>query len=102
MLYDLTLPKYYKATADDYTELENLRNTGYDESLFLVVYFIQMPNHNYTDCELPSNDRFKMIKTPGIINQYQKLKNIFLCRLSGPKQTYRIAKIYSGLTTSKT
>lgn len=75
LIYDLTNTKYYTSTANDFQKLQSVRSVGFPGSLFLVVYFVQMPNHDYRACLAPEKDRRLCPGTRGIRNQYQLLKS---------------------------
>lgn len=76
LIHDCTEHKYFQNNvAGDLIKLSNARSV--DDVLFLVVFFITLPNYWYPSGEWfgkPWESRCKYMKTCGIVDQFDKVK----------------------------
>jgi hypothetical protein len=78
LVFDCTLPRFYELVAADWHKLVAVRQSGYSGDLFLAVFFLQMPRHDYPagrwygKTELPRRARF--VKFSGIDAQFAQVR----------------------------
>jgi hypothetical protein len=67
-VFDCTLARYYDSVAADLEKLKGVRGRGFGGELFLVVFFVQLPNFRYA----PRLGKRKVV-CGGIVGQYERV-----------------------------
>jgi hypothetical protein len=67
-IHDCTFSKYYPAVGNDWRKLAYIRSHGSVENLFLIVFFVQLPNYEYPVAES------RKVNVSWIEDQYKKVR----------------------------
>ena len=103
LVFDCTLPKFYDLVAHDWDKLRAVQAGGFQGDLFLAVFFLQLPRHEYpggrwygSAKESPRRSRYLMF--PGIATQYAEVRRRLPDAPAWPGEPPYVRPLSSALT----